>query len=149
METIKTIISNLYETDYLQWIESNLEKLRQKNYQEVDWENLLEEIEDMGKRERRALESNLIVLLLHLLKWQYQPEKRTGSWERSILEHRRRIKKALKESPSLKPYLSTIIDESYSEAIKQAKAETQLPLETFPQQCPYPLISILDEQFFE
>ncbi|MDJ0579167.1 DUF29 domain-containing protein [Crocosphaera sp.] len=149
METIKKITSNLYETDYLQWIESNLEKLRQKNYQEVDWENLLEEIEDMGKRERRALESNLIVLLLHLLKWQYQPEKRTGSWERSILEHRRRIKKALKESPSLKPYLSTIIDESYSEAIKQAKAETQLPLDTFPQQCPYPLISILDEQFFE
>ena len=149
METIKTIISNLYETDYLQWIESNLEKLRQKNYQEVDWENLLEEIEDMEKRERRALESDLIVLLLHLLKWQYQPEKRTGSWERSILEHRRRIKKALKESPSLKPYLSSIIDESYQEAIKQAKAETKLPLDTFPQQCPYPLISILDEQFFE
>ncbi|MDJ0597958.1 MAG: DUF29 domain-containing protein [Crocosphaera sp.] len=149
METIKATTSNLYETDYLQWIESNLEKLRQKNYQDVDWENLLEEIEDMGRSERRALESNLIVLLLHLLKWQYQPEKRTGSWERSILEHRRRIKKALKESPSLKPYLSTIIDESYQEAIKQAKAETKLPLDTFPQQCPYSLISILDDQFFD
>ncbi len=149
MEKITTITSNLYETDYLRWIESNLEKLRQKNYQQVDWENLLEEIEDMGRSERRSLESNLIVLLLHLLKWQYQPEKRTGSWERSILEHRRRIKKALKESPSLKPYLSTIIDENYQEAVKQAKAETKLPLDTFPQQCPYLLISILDDEFFE
>ena len=147
METIKTKTSSLYETDYLRWIESNLEKLRHKNYQEVDWENLLEEIEDMGRSERRALESNLIVLLLHLLKWQYQPKKRTGSWERSILEHRRRIKKALKESPSLKSYLSNIIEESYQETIKQAKAETKLPLDTFPQKCPYSLISILDDQF--
>lgn len=149
METTKINTSNLYETDYLQWIESNLVKLRQKNYQEVDWENLLEEIEDMGRSERRALESNLIVLLLHLLKWNYQPEKRTGSWERSILEHRRRIKKALKESPSLKPYLNKIFDESYQEAIKQAKAETGLSLDIFPLECPYPLMSILDDQFFE
>lgn len=148
MEVIKKTPSNLYETDYLQWIESNLEKLRQKNYQQVDWENLLEEIEDMARSERRGLESNLIVLLLHLLKWQYQPEKRTGSWERSILEHRRRLKKALKESPSLKPYLNTILDESYQESVKQAKAETKLPLDTFPQQCTYSLTSILDDEFF-
>lgn len=148
METTTINTSNLYETDYLQWIESNLVKLRQKKYQEVDWENLLEEIEDMGRSERRALESNLIVLLLHLLKWNYQLEKRTGSWERSILEHRRRIKKALKESPSLKPYLSKILDENYEEAIQQAKAETGLSLDTFPIKCPYPVMSILDDQFF-
>lgn len=86
--------------------------------------------------------------MLHLLKWQYQPEKRTGSWERSILEHRRRLKKALKESPSLKPYLNTILDESYQESVKQAKAETKLPLDTFPQQCTYSLTSILDDEFF-
>ncbi len=95
----------LYETDYQEWIETTVEKLRSRDYANVGWDNLSEEIEDVGRNERRSLESNLIVVLLHLLKWQYQPERRSGSWEGSIIEHRRRIKKALKESPSLKPYL--------------------------------------------
>lgn len=146
-ETVKIIPKNLYEADYLQWIETNLENLRHKNYEQVDWANLLEEIEDMGRSERRSLESNLIIVLLHLLKWQYQPERRSGSWERSIIEHRRRIKKALKESPSLKPYLINILDESYTESVKQAKAETKLPSERFPPKCPYSLTSILDDEF--
>ena len=116
------------------------------------------------------------------LKWQYQPERRSGSWESSIIEHRRRIKKALKESPSLKPYLESIFSESYLEAVKQAKAEsrgknrvgvpptppelervaggiippaishfktaeTGLPLETFPLECPYELAALLDDEF--
>ena len=122
----------LYEADYLRWIETTVEKLRSQDYADVDWENLIEEIEDMGRSERRSLESNLIVVLLHLLKWQYQPEHRSGTWEGSIIEHRRRIKKALKESPSLKPYFESIFAECYTEAVKQAKAETGLPLETFP-----------------
>ena len=147
METVKIPPQKLYEADYLQWIETNLENLRNKDYEQVDWENLLEEIEDMGRSERRGLESNLIIVLLHLLKWQYQPEKRSGSWESSIIEHRRRIKKALKESPSLKLYLTNILDESYTESVKQAKAETQLPLDTFPKECPYQLTSILDDEF--
>jgi hypothetical protein len=148
IETVKIPSQKLYEADYLQWIETNLENLRNQDYERVDWENLLEEIEDMGRSERRRLESNLIIVLLHLLKWQYQPEKQSGSWESSIIEHRRRIKKALKESPSLKPYLTNILDESYAESVKQAKAETKLPLETFPQECPYSLTSILDDRFF-
>ena len=150
MSAMDSLIENsvtLYDKDYLLWIEETLKKLRSKNYEKVDWDNLLEEIEDMGRSEKRALESNLIVLLLHLLKWQYQSEKRSGSWERSILEHRRRIKKALKDSPSLKPYLITILNESYSEAVKQAKAETKLSLDTFPHQCPYELTTILEDGF--
>jgi hypothetical protein len=113
----------------------------------VDWENLIEEIEDMGRSERRSLESNLIVVLLHLLKWQYQSERRSGSWEGSIIEHRRHIKKALKESPSLKPYVGDIFIECYTEAVKQAKAETGLPLKTFPVQCPYELTEVIDDEF--
>jgi hypothetical protein len=147
MKTVKIPPQKLYESDYLQWIQTNLQDLRNKDYERVDWENLFEEIEDMGRSERRALESNLIIVLLHLLKWQYQPEKRTGSWERSIIEHRRRLKKALKESPSLKSYLTNILEENYSESVKQAKAETKLPLDAFPQQCPYELASILDDEF--
>ncbi len=87
----------LYETDYLQWIETTIRKLRSQDYAGVDWENLIEEIEDMGRSEQRRLESNLIVVLLHLLKWQYQFECRSGSWAGSIVEHRRRIKKANQE----------------------------------------------------
>ena len=147
IETVKTPPKNLYEADYLQWLETNLGNLRNKNYAQVDWENLLEEIEDMGRSEKRSLKSNLIIVLLHLLKWQYQPERQGGSWERSIIEHRRRIKEALKDSPSLKPYLTNILEESYTESVKQAKAETRLPLETFPQECPYSLTSILDDGF--
>lgn len=147
MEAVKIPAQKLYEADYLQWIETTLQNLQNQEYEQVDWENLLAELAAMGRSERRALESNLIVVLLHLLKWQYQPEKRSGSWESSILEHRRRLKKALKESPSLKPYFTDILDESYTESVKQARAETKLPLENFPTKCPYSLTSILDDEF--
>jgi Domain of unknown function DUF29 len=137
----------LYDTDYLKWIETTIKKLRCQDYTHIDWEHLIEEIEDMGKSERRSLESNLIVILLHLLKWQYQPQARSGSWEGSILEHRRRIRKALKDSPSLKPYLEMIFLECYIEAVKQAKAETGLSLEIFPHSCSYTLVDVLDDTF--
>lgn len=168
MLPLKSDRPSLYNTDYLQWIKTTVEKLHSRDYANVDWDNLIEEIEDIGRSEQGSLESNLIVLLLHLLKWQYQPERRSGSWESSIIEHRRRIKQALKESPSLKTYFESIFSESYIEAVKQAKAEsrgknrvggtptppelfkraeTGLPLETFPSQCPYELAALLDDEF--
>lgn len=137
----------LYETDYWQWIETTIKKLRSRDYAGVDWDNLIEKIEDIGRSERRSLESNLIVVLLHLLKWQYQPECRSGSWAGSIVEHRRRIKKAIQESPSLKPYLESIFAESYMAAVKQSKAETGLPSKTFPTQCPYKLAEVMNDEF--
>ena len=147
MLPLKADCQTLYETDYLQWIETTVEKLQSQDYLNVDWETLIEEIEDMGRSERRSFESNLIVVLLHLLKWQYQPECRSGSWESSIIEHRRRVKKALNESPSLKPYFESIIAECYAEAVKQARAETGLPIATFPSQCPYELAKVTDDAF--
>jgi Domain of unknown function DUF29 len=147
MPPLKAELQMLYETDYMQWIETTIEKLRSQDYANVDWENLIEEIEDMGRRERKSLKSNLIVILLHLLKWQFQPEKRSGSWESSIIEHRRRVKDDLIDSPSLKPYLDNIFAECYTQAVKQAKAETGLPLETFPIQCPYELPQVIDDEF--
>ncbi|HAX77002.1 MAG TPA: DUF29 domain-containing protein [Cyanobacteria bacterium UBA11372] len=138
---------SLYETDYLKWIETTVEKLREQDYSNIDWENLIEEFEDMGRSERRSLESNLVVILLHLLKWQFQPELRSGSWKGSIAEHRRRIRKALKDSPSLKPYLEEIFAECYLDAIEQASAETGLPEATFPQLCPYTSTEALDSNF--
>lgn len=137
----------LYDQDYVQWIEATLQQLRQGNYEQVDWENLLEEIEDMGKGERRSLENNLVIVLLHLLKWQFQPEHRTGSWSGSIAEHRRRIAKLLKDSPSLIPYLDSIFSECYENAREQAYLETGLPQETFPINCPYQIADVLDRHF--
>jgi hypothetical protein len=147
MSPLKADYQTLYETDYLQWIDTTVEKLRSRDYASVDWQSLIEEIEDMGRSERRSLKSNLIVVLLHLLKWQFQPKYRSGSWEGSIVEHRRRIREALDDSPSLQPYLETIFVECYLQAVKQAKAETRLPLKTFPQQCPYELAEVLNDEF--
>jgi hypothetical protein len=138
---------SLYEADYLKWIETTIEMLRVRDYSNIDWENLIEEIEDMGRSERRSLKSNLIVVLTHLLKWQFQPEFRSGSWKGSIVEHRRRIRDALKDSPSLKPYLEEVFAQCYWDAVEQASAETELPVETFPQECPYTSAEVLDSNF--
>lgn len=139
--------SSLHETDYLRWIETTVEKLRSHDYHQIDWQNLIDEIADMGRSERRSLESNLIVVLLHLLKWQYQPDLRSGSWQGSMVEHRRRLRKALKESPSLKSYLEEILAECYIDAIEQAAAETGLSPDTFPTLCPYTATQTLDSSF--
>jgi hypothetical protein len=138
---------SLYETDYLQWIEATVQRIQSQDYGAVDWENLVEEIEDMGRRERHSLESNFIVMVIHLLKWQFQPQRRSGSWEGSIIEHRRRVNKALKDSPSLNSYLIGLEAECYKEAVKQAKAETGLPLEAFPLDCPYELADMMKDDF--
>ncbi|HBS70116.1 MAG TPA: DUF29 domain-containing protein, partial [Cyanobacteria bacterium UBA11153] len=116
-------------------------------YSNIDWENLIEEIGDMGRSERRSLKSNLIVIITHLLKWQYQPNFRSGSWKGSIVEHRRRIRESLKESPSLKSYFEEILAECYGDAVKQAMAETMLAVEIFPQICPYKSVEVLDDDF--
>jgi hypothetical protein len=138
---------SLYETDYQKWIDTTIEKLRLQDYSNIDWENLIEEIEDMGRSERKSLKSNLIVVLTHLLKWQYQPEFRSGSWKGSIVEHRRRIREALSDSPSLKPYLEEVFAGCYLDAVEQASAETGLPVETFPQECPYTSAEVLNSNF--
>lgn len=147
MSLVQTPKQTLYETDYLQWIETTVSKLQNQDYTNVDWENLIEELGDMGRSERRSLKSNLIVILLHLLKWQFQPDKRSGSWEGSIIEHRRRVNEALLDSPSLKPYLESIFAECYTQAVKQAKAETGLSIECFPVSCMYSISEVIDDEF--
>ncbi len=138
---------HLYETDYLKWIETTVKKLLVQDYSNIDWENLIDEIEDMGRSERRSLKNNLIVVLTHLLKWQYQPNFRSGSWKGSIVEHRRRIREALKDSPSFKPYFEEVFAQCYSDAVEQASAETGLSVEILPQVCPYTSAEVLEGNF--
>ena len=138
---------SLYEKDYVLWVETIAQQLRSQSYDQVDWSNLIEEIEDMSRRERKALQSNLIVLLLYLLKWQFQAEMRSGSWGGSIVEHRQRIQDDLQDSPSLRSVLPDIWESAYQKAIARAVAETGLTVETFPIDCPYQLEDVLDGGF--
>ncbi len=139
--------SVLYETDFVCWSETTAQYLRDKNYDRVDWENLIEEIEDMSRRERKALKSDLIVVLLHLLKWQYQSEMRSGSWRGNLREHRRRLNDDLQDSPSLVSYIQEVLDICYENAREQAADETSLSIEIFPLNCPFTIAQILSPVF--
>jgi len=131
------LLKTLYETDFNLWLEKMANLLKTKQLDELDLENLIEEIEAMGRSEKRTLKSNLVRVFQHLLKWNYQKDKRTPSWGYSILEHSRRLKDAFEDSPSLTPYFDTVFDECYQEARKLASVETQLPLSTFPKINPF------------
>ncbi|GBF80973.1 DUF29 domain-containing protein [Aphanothece sacrum] len=137
----------LYETDFNLWLQETVKLLKQKKLDQLDIDNLIEEIEAMGRSEKKGLRSNLEQLLMHLLKWKYQPNKRTGSWEKSILEHRNRILEDLEDSPSFNPYFDEIFDKCYQNARKYAKAETHLPLNIFPEVCSFTKTEILTSDY--
>jgi hypothetical protein len=139
--------SNLYEQDFYLWIETTAKQLKEGKFAEVDLVNLIEEIEGMGRSEKRAVESNLVVLLMHLLKYQYQSEKRSNSWLSTIFEHRRRLRKALQDSPSLQNYLLEVFAECYQDARQQAALETDLSLDAFPLDSPFTADECLDQDF--
>ncbi|MDM3846513.1 MAG: DUF29 domain-containing protein [Aphanizomenon gracile PMC644.10] len=139
--------SNLYEEDFYLWIKTTAKQLKNGNFAEIDLDNLIEEIESMGRSEKRALKSNLLVLLMHLLKYKYQPEKCSNSWLSTIFEHRRRLKEDLTESPSLKKYLSEVFNECYQDARKQAALETGLSLDTFPLDSPFTTEESLNQDY--
>ncbi|MBD2515731.1 DUF29 domain-containing protein [Nostoc sp. FACHB-973] len=139
--------SDLYEQDFYLWIQTTAELLKQKNFTQLDLENLIEEIQTMGRSEKKALRSNLEVVLMHLLKYNYQAEKRSGSWRATIREHRKRLKEALEESPSLKPYFDEVFRQCYDDARLLAADETELAVATFPEQSPFTPEQILDRDF--
>lgn len=137
-------VKTLYETDFNLWLEETVLLIKEGKLDRLDIENLLEEIEGMSRREKDAVESNLIRVLQHLLKWNYQPQKRSPSWAYTIIEHSRRLNKAFKNSPSLKRHFDDVFEESYAAACQAASVETQLPLVTFPQSCPFSKSDVLD-----
>ena len=141
------LTTSLYDRDYALWLETTIEQLRQQNFDQVDWENVLDEFESMSKRDRRSIKSNLVILLLHLLKWEFQPEMRSGSWKGSIREHRRRIQQILQDSPSLRSYVPEVLSEAYADAVAQAIDETGLEIIMFPIDCPYDILNALNPSF--
>ena len=144
---VANLLNSLYELDYQQWLETTVGHLSDRNFDQVDLEYLVVELESMGKSEKASLESNLAILLMHLLKYKYQPQKRSDSWRSSIVEHRRRILRAFKHSPSLRMHFTEVLTECYQDARQDAKTETQLAITTFPEICPFALEEILDPNF--
>jgi len=142
------ITPSLYDHDYQQWLEETVKLLRDRSFELLDLDNLIEEIEDMGKSSKREVFNRLVVLLIHLLKWKYQPAKQSNSWISTINEQRRQLFILFRDSPSLqKNYLPTIFAESYQMACKLAAKETNLALATFPETCPFTEIEIFDFDF--
>ena len=138
---------SLYERDFYLWLEQQASRLREGRLDEIDVANLLEEIEDMGRSEKRAIESNLVVLLTHLLKYRSQPDQRSSSWRGSIVEHRRRMRKLIKESPSLLAIARGMFSECYADSCEQAAAESGLSPDSFPAEPPFSLEQILDPKY--
>jgi hypothetical protein len=121
-----------YESDFYRWTQETAELLKRRKFTEIDLEALIEEVEDMGKSQRRALKRHLTVLLVHLLKWQYQPTHRGRSWQQTLRNQRRDILEELVDSPSLKPQLLKIGERAYIKAIGEAALETGFEEDTFP-----------------
>jgi hypothetical protein len=136
-------MSDLYEADVVLWSERQSELLRRRaagelvNEAELDWPNIAEEIESMGRAERDQLISRLAILLAHLLKWRFQPERRGNSCRLTILEQRRRAGRIVSRNPSLRPHLEVFVAEAYGDAVLIAARETELPEATFPPLCPW------------
>jgi hypothetical protein len=128
-----------YERDFYKWTENQIMFLKKKEFSKLDIDHLIEEIESLGRSEKRAIESYLSNLLLHLLKIHYQPAKHSRSWDNSIKHSKHKIGVLLKENPSLKRFLPTILEEAYFTARLNAISETGLKDEVFPETCPWRL----------
>lgn len=141
-------MSDLYDTDGYTWAMRQAEALRKRSANEVDWDNVAEEIESLGKSQASELENRYIVLLTHLLKWLFQPEKRSRSWEASIRAQRIQVVKHLAKNPGLKGQIDEIWADAYAVARVQASGETDLPLESFPETNPFTLDQAMDDAFW-
>jgi hypothetical protein len=141
----------LYDQDFYLWIRTTINQLQARQFERVDLENLMEELESMGRSEKRKIENLLIQLLVHLLKltyWTRERARNQGHWQGEIRNFRRQILKEIKDSPSLKLYILEIFEECYQFARKDTSDRSQLPLDTFPEIPIGSLEQILDEDWF-
>lgn len=137
-----------YEKDFYSWTQEQAELLKNGRFSELDIDNLIEEVESMGRSEKRELESRLTILLLHLLKWKFQEVRRGRSWQLSIDEQRIQFEKTLNENPGLKPALDQIIKDAYKLAVIKAARETKISKAVFPECCPWNLVQLIEEGFY-
>jgi hypothetical protein len=137
-----------HDEDFYGWAMAEANLLRQRRLSDLDFDNLIEELESMGASERRELVSRMAQLIFHLLKWQYQPDFRGRSWRASIKEQRKKTKGILSDSPSFKNEVMKFISDAYDDAFLLIEKETPLDLKLFPLECPYTFDQIMDDEFF-
>lgn len=138
----------IYNKDFVAWADEQALLLEQQRWHELDLIHLIEEVKDLGNRHRDAIESQLTRLLIHLLKWNYQPENRSSTWTGTIKEARKQIERLIKKHPVLKIYLEMSLESCYMDAREDASDETGLDINTFPLACPYSIEQIRDNNFF-
>ncbi|WP_422134183.1 MULTISPECIES: DUF29 domain-containing protein [unclassified Endozoicomonas] len=141
---------DLYDTDFYSWTQRQAKLIREGRLAELDLENILEEIESMGRSDYRALQSRLEILYMHLLKWKYQPEKRQmgHSWERTIREQRKQARRILQDSPGLKNKIDAMLPVAYKRAVEDATEETGLSPSTFPKERPWSYEQAMSPEFW-
>ena len=145
-----------YENDFYAWLNHNITLLRERRLAELDVDNLIEELVDMGREKRGELVSRFIILIAHLLKWQFQLQQLSSrwqefegkSWRKTIIEQRLQIENKLEDNPSLKPYLDEAIHKAYPKAVIFAVKETGIAKSHFPDNCPYTMEQLLDYDFY-
>jgi hypothetical protein len=134
--------STLYEVDETAWLEEMSRLVKERRFDQLDTENLSEYLHDMAIRDRREVTNRLTTLLAHLLKWDYQPKKRTKSWTKTIRVQRQELE-GLLESKTLRAHAEEVLPKVYAKAVKRAADETELAASEFPKDCPYTLDEIL------
>ena len=147
MTVMKATDQVLYDADFYRWSRETAEALRERRFEDIDAEHVAEEIEDMGKRDKRELHSRLTVLILHLLKWKWQPEKQTRGWQSTLLTQRAELDRLLEDSPSLRRTVAAWIAKVYPAVLRSAVLETGLLPTAFPSECPFSPDQILDREF--
>lgn len=139
--------NKLYDTDFYKWTQQQARLIKEGRFDELDLDNLVEEVEDMGKHEPRSLTSHFKQLLMHLLKWQYQPERQSRSWRDSIINHREDAQEVLDDNPGLKPKVPELYEKAYEKAKILAHKQTGLSVKDFPENCPWQLSEIMQDDF--
>jgi hypothetical protein len=137
-----------YEEDFYGWAINTAQLLKDGKMHELDFENIIEEIEALGRSEKSQLRNHLSLVLSHLLKWQYQPELRGHSWLYTIREQREQSKRHLRDNPSLKGSLDEILIDAYKIGLLKALRETGLDKKLFPEECPYTFNQIMNDEFY-
>lgn len=137
-----------YDQDFYAWLLYSANLLRAKKFEALDRDNIAEELEGMARSDKRQLINRMAILVAHLLKWQFQPALRSGSWRQTIKEQRKRIMLLLSDSPSLKPELKNRLQDAYDIAVLSAASQTGLDEDAFPVSCEYQLEELLDTDFY-
>ena len=144
----KTRANSLYESDFFTWTQEQARLLRERRFDDLDLDNLVDEVESVGSSEKHEIRRRLKVLLTHLLKWKFQPGLRGVSWRRTIRQQREAIAEIIETSPSLRAYPSQVMRTAYTGATVSASEETGIIIGIFPETCPFSVDQILDLEFF-